>query len=35
MFEPVTLLFVGGIVAVIAIAGAMRPLATDSDPFYV
>ena len=35
MFSPVTLLVIGALVALVAVAGALRPVATDSDPFYV
>jgi hypothetical protein len=35
MFEPFTLLFIGGMIAMVAVGGSLRPLSTDKDPFYI
>jgi type II secretory pathway component PulF len=35
MLEPLTLLLIGGIIAMVAVGGSLRPLSTDKDPFYV
>ena len=35
MFEPMTLLVLGGLVALVAVVGGLRPIGRDADPFYV